>query len=69
MAPEYLVRGQLTEKADVYSYGVLVLEIVCGRKNNAVVESSCSLLQTVRSKTNHSIQNKTNLNFHLGCLA
>ncbi|GFZ11571.1 cysteine-rich RLK (RECEPTOR-like protein kinase) 42 [Actinidia rufa] len=47
MAPEYLVRGQLTEKADVYSYGVLVLEIVCGRKNNAFVESSCSLLQTV----------------------
>ncbi|KAL0344018.1 UNVERIFIED_CONTAM: Cysteine-rich receptor-like protein kinase [Sesamum angustifolium] len=32
MAPEYLVKGQLTEKADVYSYGVLVLEIVCGRK-------------------------------------
>ncbi|PSS30370.1 Cysteine-rich receptor-like protein kinase [Actinidia chinensis var. chinensis] len=47
MAPEYLVRGQLTEKADVYSYGVLVLEIVCGRKNNASVEESCSLLQRV----------------------
>ncbi|CAL5371832.1 unnamed protein product [Camellia sinensis] len=33
MAPEYLVRGQLTEKAekaDVHSFGVLVLEIVCG---------------------------------------
>ena len=51
MAPEYLVRGQLTEKADVYSYGVLVLEIVCGRKNNASVEESCSLLQRVRFKT------------------
>ncbi|KAL0351029.1 UNVERIFIED_CONTAM: Cysteine-rich receptor-like protein kinase [Sesamum radiatum] len=47
MAPEYLVKGQLTEKADVYSYGVLVLEIVCGRKNNAFVEDSGSLLQTV----------------------
>ncbi|XP_059647493.1 cysteine-rich receptor-like protein kinase 42 isoform X1 [Cornus florida] len=47
MAPEYLVRGQLTEKADVYSFGVLVLEIVCGRKNNAFVEDSSSLLQTV----------------------
>ncbi|KAK6129339.1 hypothetical protein DH2020_036912 [Rehmannia glutinosa] len=46
MAPEYLVKGQLTEKADVYSYGVLVLEIVCGRKNNAFVDSG-SLLQTV----------------------
>ncbi|KAK2981549.1 hypothetical protein RJ640_027974, partial [Escallonia rubra] len=47
MAPEYLVRGQLTEKADVYSFGVLVLEIVCGRKNNAFIEDSGSLLQTV----------------------
>ncbi|XP_059294172.1 cysteine-rich receptor-like protein kinase 42 isoform X2 [Lycium ferocissimum] len=47
MAPEYLVKGQLTEKADVYSYGVLVLEIVCGRKNSAFAEDSGSLLQTV----------------------
>lgn len=47
MAPEYLVRGQLTEKADVYSFGVLVLEIVSGRKNNAFVEDSSSLVQTV----------------------
>ncbi|XP_042019946.1 cysteine-rich receptor-like protein kinase 2 [Salvia splendens] len=34
MAPEYLAYGQLTEKADVYSFGVLVLEIVSGRRNN-----------------------------------
>lgn len=51
MAPEYLVKGQLTEKADVYSYGVLVLEIVCGRKNNAFADDSGSLLQTVISHT------------------
>eukprot|EP01018_Ginkgo_biloba_P006020 Gb_41607 [translate_table: standard] len=31
-APEYAVHGQLSEKADVYSYGVVVLEIVSGRK-------------------------------------
>ena len=31
-APEYAVHGQLTEKADVYSYGIVVLEIVSGRK-------------------------------------
>lgn len=47
MAPEYLIRGQLTEKADVYSYGVLVLEIICGRKSHAFAEDSCSLLQSV----------------------
>ncbi|XP_042984708.1 cysteine-rich receptor-like protein kinase 2 isoform X3 [Carya illinoinensis] len=34
MAPEYLAHGQLTEKADVYSFGVLVLEIVTGKQNN-----------------------------------
>ncbi|GLJ51897.1 hypothetical protein SUGI_1102470 [Cryptomeria japonica] len=31
-APEYANRGQLTEKADTYSFGVVVLEIVSGRK-------------------------------------
>nr|CAB3463805.1 unnamed protein product [Digitaria exilis] len=37
---EYIVHGQLTEKADIYSYGVLVLEIVTGRKNHNSVASS-----------------------------
>ncbi|KAI3516197.1 hypothetical protein L1887_15108 [Cichorium endivia] len=34
MAPEYLAHGQLTEKADVYSFGVLLLEVVTGKENN-----------------------------------
>jgi hypothetical protein len=44
MAPEYLVRGQLTEKADVYAFGVLVLEIVSGRKNSVFSQGSSVLL-------------------------
>ncbi|EEE62217.1 hypothetical protein OsJ_17004 [Oryza sativa Japonica Group] len=40
MAPEYIVHGQLTEKADIYSYGVLVLEIITGRKSLNSVASS-----------------------------
>ncbi|GLJ35378.1 hypothetical protein SUGI_0711500 [Cryptomeria japonica] len=32
MAPEYATHGQLSVKADVYSFGVLMLEIVSGRK-------------------------------------
>ncbi|WRX34617.1 Serine-threonine/tyrosine-protein kinase [Theobroma cacao] len=32
-APEYAIRGELSEKADTYSYGVLVLEIISCRKN------------------------------------
>ncbi|XP_076922433.1 cysteine-rich receptor-like protein kinase 2 [Bidens hawaiensis] len=33
MAPEYLGHGQLTEKVDVYSFGVLILEVVTGMPN------------------------------------
>ncbi|KAG0501012.1 hypothetical protein HPP92_001084 [Vanilla planifolia] len=41
MAPEYIVHGQLTEKADVYSYGVLVLEIIMGSRNqNSILASA-----------------------------
>lgn len=32
MDPEYVVTQELTEKSDVYSYGVLLLEIVTGRR-------------------------------------
>ena len=33
LAPEYAVLGQLSDKVDVYSFGVLCLEVVSGRKN------------------------------------
>ncbi|KAB2636811.1 serine/threonine-protein kinase [Pyrus ussuriensis x Pyrus communis] len=33
LAPEYAIRGQLTRKADIYSFGVLLMEIVSGRCN------------------------------------
>lgn len=33
LAPEYAIRGQLTRKADIYSFGVLLVEIVSGRNN------------------------------------
>ncbi|CAN0927960.1 Cold-responsive protein kinase 1 [Linum grandiflorum] len=34
LAPEYAQLGQLTKKADVYSYGVLLLEIISGRSSS-----------------------------------
>ncbi|KAH9714418.1 G-type lectin S-receptor-like serine/threonine-protein kinase [Citrus sinensis] len=34
MAPEYAMNGIVSMKADVFSFGVLLLEIVSGRKNN-----------------------------------
>ncbi|KAK0602096.1 hypothetical protein LWI29_030289 [Acer saccharum] len=35
MAPEYAMRGYLTNKADVYSFGIVALEIVSGRNNTS----------------------------------
>ncbi|KAI4331500.1 hypothetical protein MLD38_029685 [Melastoma candidum] len=35
MAPEYAIRGILSTKTDVFSFGILVLEIVSGRKNHS----------------------------------
>ncbi|KAL2227355.1 UNVERIFIED_CONTAM: Cysteine-rich receptor-like protein kinase 26 [Sesamum indicum] len=34
MAPEYAIHGQFSVKSDVFSFGVLVLEIISGQKNN-----------------------------------
>ncbi|KZV45825.1 putative leucine-rich repeat receptor-like serine/threonine-protein kinase [Dorcoceras hygrometricum] len=36
MAPEYAMRGYLTDKADVYSFGIVLLEIVSGRSNTGL---------------------------------
>lgn len=32
LAPEYAQSGQITEKADVYSFWVVLVELVTGRK-------------------------------------
>uniref|UniRef100_A0A803LHQ1 non-specific serine/threonine protein kinase n=1 Tax=Chenopodium quinoa TaxID=63459 RepID=A0A803LHQ1_CHEQI len=34
LAPEYAMRGHLTEKVDVFAFGVVALEIVSGRSNH-----------------------------------
>ncbi|MED6205660.1 hypothetical protein PIB30_019782 [Stylosanthes scabra] len=36
MAPEYAMRGYLSVKTDVFSFGILVLELISGRKNHDV---------------------------------
>ncbi|KAK2381018.1 G-type lectin S-receptor serine/threonine-protein kinase [Trifolium repens] len=33
MAPEYAIDGQFSVKSDVFSFGILILEIICGKKN------------------------------------
>ncbi|XP_049391736.1 G-type lectin S-receptor-like serine/threonine-protein kinase At1g11330 [Solanum stenotomum] len=46
MAPEYAMKGRFSEKSDVFSFGVLVLEIISGRKSTSswIETSSLSLL-------------------------
>ena len=35
MPPEFAMHGQFSVKSDVFSFGVLVLEIISGRKNSS----------------------------------
>ncbi|KAJ4816337.1 cysteine-rich RECEPTOR-like kinase [Rhynchospora pubera] len=42
MAPEYAMRGYFSIKSDVFSYGVLVLEIISGKKNSSTFESEAT---------------------------
>ncbi|KAL7108531.1 hypothetical protein ACP275_06G118400 [Erythranthe tilingii] len=43
MAPEYAIGGKFSEKSDVFSLGVLILEIVCGRKNTSFSNNETSV--------------------------
>jgi hypothetical protein len=33
MCPEYAIKGSFSTKADVFSFGVVLLEIISGKKN------------------------------------
>ncbi|GMP25639.1 hypothetical protein CsSME_00002403 [Camellia sinensis var. sinensis] len=43
-APEYAIHGQLSEKVDTYSFGIVVLEIVSGRRCNEMTAKSTEFL-------------------------
>ena len=60
MAPEYVMHGQFSVKSDVYSLGVLILEITSGQKNNCfhVGENTEYLL------THVSMNREVHLSFH-----
>ena len=46
MSPEYAMEGRFSKKSDVFSFGVLLLETISGRRNSSFYhdEQSMSLL-------------------------
>ncbi|GLT56117.1 hypothetical protein SLA2020_291880 [Shorea laevis] len=43
MAPEYAIHGQFSVKSDVFSFGILLLEIISGKKNRGFYHLSHSV--------------------------
>lgn len=62
LAPEYAIQGHLTRKADIYSFGVLLLEIVSGRcnRNKKLPAEEQYLLERVCMEFGISLSNKEN---------
>jgi serine/threonine protein kinase len=50
MSPEYAAFGKISVKSDVFSFGVMLLEIVSGKRNNRynLQDSSLTLIGHVR---------------------
>jgi len=42
MAPEYLYRGEISTRSDIYSLGVLIIEITTGQKNSLDDKDMCA---------------------------
>ncbi|KAL1346925.1 hypothetical protein HN51_020456 [Arachis hypogaea] len=43
MAPEYAIDGLYSIKSDVFSFGILMMEIICGTKNRALCHANQTL--------------------------
>ncbi|KAH9611863.1 hypothetical protein KSS87_019542 [Heliosperma pusillum] len=43
MAPEYALEGMISVKSDVFSFGVLMLEVITGRKNSGLYPDNPSI--------------------------
>ncbi|CAO2152378.1 unnamed protein product [Urochloa humidicola] len=61
MAPEYLYRGEISTQSDIYSLGLLIIQISTGEKNIPDMEDKCGrkFVEEVRQMwTDHHIKSK-----------
>ncbi|KAL5761523.1 hypothetical protein ACOSP7_017787 [Xanthoceras sorbifolium] len=60
MAPEYASSGKLTEKSDVFSFGVVLLELITGRKpvDESQPVGDESLVEWARPLLSHALENE-----------
>ncbi|XVF57466.1 hypothetical protein PTKIN_Ptkin06aG0207900 [Pterospermum kingtungense] len=77
LALEYCATGHLTEKADVYHFGILLLELLIGKTIHEIMEEnmlygySCDFSDVVRRTTHEGTEAEQLLDFQtlvLGCL-
>lgn len=67
LAPEYASTGKLTEKSDVYSYGVMLLELITGHRPTDVNSDGDNLVDWVRrfSMLCYNIRKRMYINFYI----
>lgn len=68
MSPEYAMQGQFSVKSDVFSFGVLLLEIISGQKNSNFYQTARAedlvgyvRIRSVMSNYMHFIYSSTGL--------
>ena len=64
MAPEYAIDGHFSVKSDVFSFGILMLEIVSGKRNRGTCINKNDSLNLIRHVSTVSSEYQFPLNIY-----